>query len=438
MTDNEATATAQQSMEKSRLEVMECESEINSIKNALKSLAMGANAAGANLNHLEVSICKVKRSGDAEESEDDDPSTFKVHVSSPIEEQLITKLYDPLDPTSEGSIAKFDSIEVSNALLTVEVLSSGEDGDGDAKQIVLGASAPHDLLPLCQDMELWRKGGEKKSSTLEIAIVAATEEEEEKVDNMPESEEEKEKEVPESGSGSGEEEWEDAVAEEGEKEGGEEKEKATEEPSEEKEGEEEEETPTAESDEKEDAPDAEEETEKDEAKEATTTTTTTPATPQDETKTTTPTTTPKLQLPLYTLTVQLEYTPSPNDKRDALYEKLNEVSKRKVAAIDSLRKNAALVNRAKAAASAASSSTAVTTKSADKKSPAVRAGFLNKKTEETTAPPPPFWKRWYEKTIGPKSMLWVVGPVAKNYVIFVGVSLFIHFKGDLLALPPPV
>ena len=35
-------------------------------------------------------------------------------------------------------------------------------------------------------------------------------------------------------------------------------------------------------------------------------------------------------------------------------------------------------------------------------------------------------------------MLWVVGPVAKNYVIFLGVGLFIHWKGDLLALPPPV
>jgi hypothetical protein len=35
-------------------------------------------------------------------------------------------------------------------------------------------------------------------------------------------------------------------------------------------------------------------------------------------------------------------------------------------------------------------------------------------------------------------MLWVVGPVAMNYVLFAGASLFLHYKGDLLALPPPV
>jgi hypothetical protein len=35
-------------------------------------------------------------------------------------------------------------------------------------------------------------------------------------------------------------------------------------------------------------------------------------------------------------------------------------------------------------------------------------------------------------------MLWVAGPIAFNYVLFGAASLFLHFKGDLLALPPPV
>lgn len=138
----------------------------------------------------------------------------------------------------------------------------------------------------------------------------------------------------------------------------------------------------------------------------------------------------ELMLPLYTLTIRLEYTPSPDDKRDALYDALNEVSKRKVAAIDSLRRSAVVANRAKAAEAPTGGGG---------KSPAVKSGFLNKsKAPEEVEKPPPFWKRWYGKTIGPQSMMWVVGPIAKNYVLFVGVSLFIHFKGDLLALPPVV
>ena len=101
-----------------------------------------------------------------------------------------------------------------------------------------------------------------------------------------------------------------------------------------------------------------------------------------------------------------------------------------MAAIESLRKNAGLVNRAKA-----SEADSIKGGELTKSNPAVKSGFLNKsKTEKTT----PFYKRWYDKTIGPKSMLWVVGPIAKNYIIFVGISLFIHYKGDLLALPPPV
>jgi len=146
-----------------------------------------------------------------------------------------------------------------------------------------------------------------------------------------------------------------------------------------------------------------------------------------------------IQVPLYTVVIQLEYTPSPEERRDALYEKLNEVSKRKVAAIESLRKSAGIASRARGSADGVSTTTGGDTGS--KASPAVKSGFLNKSKgggEKPAVAVVPFWKRWYENTLGPQSMLWVLGPVAKNYIIFVGVSLFIHYRGDLLALPPPV
>ena len=324
-------------MEESRLQVMECEKEIQSIKSALKSLT---SSAGSSNNSLQVSVNKIHSSANSSVA----PNSFKVHLSSPIEERTITKLFDPLDPTSEGGIATFEQLETSNALLTIEAFSSaGEDGE----LLKIGTSAAHDLLPLCQDID---ENGEKKTSKVDIAIIS---------EPSPE---------------------------------------ATEKPAVEK----------KDSDEWEDAMDEQMNEDADETKE-------------DATRP--PTNDTKLQLPICTLSVQLEYTPSDDDKRDSLYEKLNEVSKRKAAAIEKLRQSAAVINRKGGTAPAA-------------KGNVVKAGFLNKSKPEPKAVP--FWKRWYEKTIGPKSMMWIVGPIAKNYVIFIGCSLFFHYKGDLLALPPPV
>ncbi len=328
-----SSADNKSAMEASRLEVMECEKEIQSIKSSLKSITSSGN------NSLQVSVHKITASGEDSAA----PGTFKIHLSSPIEERTITKLFDPLNPTAEGSIVTFEQVETSNALLTVEAFSNNGTDDDLVK---VGTSAAHDLLPLCQDLDA---GGDKISSTVEIAIVSEISEE--SSDDKPALENQES------------DEWEDAVDEE-----------------------------------------------KDVDDDA------------GKTKET------KLQLPLCTLSVQLEYTPSANDKRDSLYEKLNEVSKRKAAAIEKLRQSAAAVNRAKMAE-------AVEVK--EKGGNAVKAGFLNK-SKPAEAKPVPFWKRWYEKTIGPKSMLWVVGPIAKNYVIFIGCSVFFHYKGDLLALPPPV
>lgn len=409
---------AREAMEKSRLEVMECEAEIKSIKDALKTLAMSSGTdESSSINHLEVSVQKVNKPSSSDDDEDDEdatamPATFKIHLSSPIEERSITKLYDPLLDTTqaeaEGSIAKFDSIETSNALLTVEAYSKEE---GESKK--LGVSAPHDLLPLCEG-----NGKDKKSTTLEIAIVAEGGMDDvvvsgkEETTAVAQDEEVEDSPAPEAAAAEGADE---EVKEKDESEGAD---TATE-------GE-----TTAEESPKEEGVEPEESEKKEEAKDETPSFEDVPA-PIEESDENKESSTTKLELPIYTLTVQLEYTPSSNDRRDALYAELNEVSKRKVAAINELRKQAVIANRATMDA-APSKETAV-----GNKKPAVKPGFLNKSSKATESTPP-FWKRYYEKTIGPNSMLWVVGPIAKNYVIFAGVSLFIHFKGDLLALPAPV
>jgi hypothetical protein len=68
--------------------------------------------------------------------------------------------------------------------------------------------------------------------------------------------------------------------------------------------------------------------------------------------------------------------------------------------------------------------------------PSLKPGFLNKKKKETTR-----MQKLYERTLGPASMLrkgWGAVCFGKNYFIFFGAISFFHFKGQMLALPPPV
>ena len=350
-------------MESSRLEIMECEKEITSIKNSLKSLNLGASTEGEKgRNSLKVSVHKVKFNG----GEDTPPCTFKAHLSSPIEERGIVKIHDPLNPMAEESFALFESVETANALLTIEVFTGPDSSEK------LGVSAAHDLMPLCEDMELVSGGDGSKSLMVDFAIVPENREElvvHETIDTDVNGKSE---------------------PVEGNDETGKEKAEINEE------------TPEDAAEETKPSQDSSEEGANDS----------------------------KVQVPVCIVSVHLEYTPSVEDKRDALYDQLNEVSKRKAAAIESLRKSASVVNHAKSEEGSASE---------NKKSAVVKSGFLNKsKGSGSKTADPPFWKRWYDKTIGPKSMLWIVGPVAKNYVIFFAVSAFFHYKGDLLALPPPV
>ena len=66
-----------------------------------------------------------------------DPS-FALQLSSPIEELILDKLFDPLAPTE--NLAVFSGVEASVATLTV----SAKDAD-----IELGVSVAHDVAPLC-------------------------------------------------------------------------------------------------------------------------------------------------------------------------------------------------------------------------------------------------------------------------------------------------
>ena len=118
-----------------------------------------------------------------------------------------------------------------------------------------------------------------------------------------------------------------------------------------------------------------------------------------------------------TVHLRLTYIPSVKDKRDALYDQLNQVTQKKAAATQELRKAVLEASRSGAMASS-------------RGSPAVKPGFLNKEPKEKSK-----LQQIYEKYIKP---IIFIAPVAKNYVIFFGGIAWMHFQGQNLALPPPV
>jgi hypothetical protein len=280
-------------------------------------------------------------------------------------------------------------LETSNDLLTIEACSGGDVSEK------LGVSAAHDLLPLVEDMTLVSGGDGKKSLMVDFAIISDNDEE-------PQVDSKNDDNV----GGEVEEQNADGDVVEKKSEPKAEDELALDDDDAER-------AKQENNDNKESTDGIKNDTENEDG----------PAQDAEQTKKL------KVQVPTCTLSVHLEYSPSLNDKRDTLYEQLNEVSKRKAAAIELLRKSATAVNRAKMEEASASD---------EKKNTVVKSGFLNKAKAGKTAAAPSFWKRWYDKTIGPKSMIWIVGPIAKNYVIFFAVSAFFHYKGDLLAIPPPV
>lgn len=138
---------------------------------------------------------------------------------------------------------------------------------------------------------------------------------------------------------------------------------------------------------------------------------------------------PSVEVPLCAIKLRVEFEPSTKDLKDALYDKLNEASKKKALAINRLRQSAASVSRITQSKPSPASS------AADKA--AVQSGFLNKKSD-TKKKEPSFLVRWYNKTIGPTSLVRTVGPIFKNYIIFFSAVIYMHYRGYDLALPPPV
>lgn len=134
-------------------------------------------------------------------------------------------------------------------------------------------------------------------------------------------------------------------------------------------------------------------------------------------------------IPVCTVTLKITYKPSPKDQREELYEMLNKTSQRKATALENLRKISMAMTRAGGDSPTKESNTTLA-------KPSVKPGFLNKKQKE-----PSRLEKIYERTIGPNSLLrkglgFVV--VTRNYFIFFGAITAFHFKGQMLALPPPV
>jgi hypothetical protein len=124
-----------------------------------------------------------------------------------------------------------------------------------------------------------------------------------------------------------------------------------------------------------------------------------------------------------TVSLKITYRPSPKDQREELYEILNKATQRKAVALGHLKQMAAASARSQGPPGA----------SAAYKKPAMQSGFLNKPKKQV------HWSvQWYNKHLGPASIIRTVLPIAKNYIIFFGAVGFFHFKGQMLALPPPV
>ena len=134
--------------------------------------------------------------------------------------------------------------------------------------------------------------------------------------------------------------------------------------------------------------------------------------------------------PICTITLQISYKPSPKDQREQLYDLLNKTSQRKAAALENLRKISMTMTRAAGGDSPSKGSSSAIAK------PSVKPGFLNKKKKE-----PSRLEELYERTFGPNSILrksLALALISRNYIIFFGAVTFMHFKGQVLSLPPPV
>jgi hypothetical protein len=135
---------------------------------------------------------------------------------------------------------------------------------------------------------------------------------------------------------------------------------------------------------------------------------------------------------LGTVTLRVTYKPSAKDQQEALYELLNKASQRKSLALEHLRQVSLNLSRS----GPADSTTTTTGTNNNNKKPTIKPGFLKSSSSKTKKPNR--FAQWYQNTLGPQSMLRVIVPAAKNYIIFFAAVILFHYKGQELALPPPV
>lgn len=414
-------------VEAARFEVVESDKEISRIRTALRTLTSQPpnDSETEEYNSLVLSVEKVTGLPDAAKP------TFNVQLSSPIEEQDIKQIFDPLNPEEEEAIAKFRGVDTSVATVVVKVSDSNN---------LLGSSAVHDVKPLCEIDVL---GGVTKFVTeLEIAIVPDNE-------SLPLNPIEEHHDDAEDAIDTGsiekadtEDEFQDAKSEVDETKTSEdgcvdepvsnvsdigETEISQSESKSADNGDKNEKTCQSENVLKEidsvhdemainaekDAAKSPEKSECGNTSSFTEQISQEKENNQEEHKIGAST-----LLPTCVVYMRVEYRPSTKDQKDKLYDLLSKASKRKAKAVDKLRKSAAALNRSKPDEAIASK----------KDNKAVKSGFLNKNTQGKKEV---FLVRWYKIVRG-------VFPIAKNYILFFSGVAIMHFQGQQLALPPPV
>jgi len=141
---------------RARAAVMECEQEIQTIKASLRKLSTAE--ADDSTNFLEIYLVKTEGI--------DSNSSFKVklQMSSPVEDATLTEIHDPSrSESSDGAKAIFQGVAADVSTLSVSLSVDEKD---------IGASAPHDLAPLCVVKAMDRDG--EYESVLPIAIVTTS------------------------------------------------------------------------------------------------------------------------------------------------------------------------------------------------------------------------------------------------------------------------
>ncbi len=143
----------------------------------------------------------------------------------------------------------------------------------------------------------------------------------------------------------------------------------------------------------------------------------------------------KAEPPVCSVTLKVTYKPSMKDQREELYDLLNKTSQKKATALSELRKRS--IEKARAGAASAASGPVTRAK------PSVKPGFLNKGKKEEDEDDKSLIasvKKWYKRVTGPDSLVMKTAffaVVTKDFWIFFGAVGLMHYRGNVLSLPPP-